>query len=90
MAHCALDVVRGARWKYVQFAAEGEVMPPLLFDLDDDPDQLHDRVREGDAAAAGREEAQRLLGWRMRFAERDLGGQLPTGNGLVTSRDEWR
>ncbi len=90
MAHCALDVVRGARWKYVQFAAEGEVMPPLLFDLDDDPDQLHDRVREGDAAAAGWEEAQRLLRWRMRFAERDLSGQLLTGNGLVTSRDEWR
>jgi len=65
-------------------------MPPLLFDLDHDPDQLHDLVREGDADAAGWEEAQRLLRWRVRFAERDLSGQLLTGNGLVTSRDEWR
>ena len=34
---CSLNVVRTAGWKYVQFAADDERMPPLLFDLDARP-----------------------------------------------------
>ncbi len=37
MSHCALAVSRGPRHKYVQFAADDGLFPPLLFDLDADP-----------------------------------------------------
>ena len=55
MAHCTLDAVRGEDTKYVQFAADGGLLPPILFDLTRDPDQLHDLVRQGEAGD---------LGWR--------------------------
>ena len=42
MEQCCLNVVRGERWKYVHFAADPDVLPPLLFDLDADPDQTQD------------------------------------------------
>ena len=50
MSHCALAVSRGPSHKYVQFATEADVFPPLLFDLEADPDQRHDLA--GDAAVA--------------------------------------
>ncbi|NIR39235.1 MAG: sulfatase, partial [Actinobacteria bacterium] len=46
---CALNVLRGERYKYVHFTA----LPPLLFDLDRDPHELHDLT----ADPAYREEA---------------------------------
>jgi hypothetical protein len=91
MAHCALDVGRSASTKYVQFAAEPSVLPPLLFDLDTDPGQLHDLVGSGEASASGWEAAQRLARWRMRSDDRTLSGTLLTsGDGMVEFRDEWR
>ena len=39
MSHCSLAVARGPRHKYVQFAADAAVLPPLLFDLSADPGQ---------------------------------------------------
>ena len=38
MEQCSLNVVRGPRWKYVHFAADPSVLPPLLFDLEADPE----------------------------------------------------
>jgi arylsulfatase A-like enzyme len=91
MAHCSLDVVRGRDLKYVQFAADPALLPPLLFDLDDDPFQLHDRVRRGEGGEAAWRAAQRLLLWRMRNDERALSGTVLTPDrGPVSSRDEWR
>jgi arylsulfatase A-like enzyme len=90
MAHCALDVVRGAEVKYVQFAADPAVLPPILFDLASDPQQLHDRVRSGDASELGWQAAQRLMRWRMHNDDRTLAGTLLTAEGgAVTARDEW-
>ena len=90
-AHCWLAVARTEAEKYVQFAADPAVFPPLWFDLDADPDQLDyeaavnapwDRV--GPAASA-------LLGWRMRNEERTLSYQLATPeDGLVVGGDAWR
>ena len=58
MSHCALAVSRGPRYKYVQFAADASVFPPLLFDLSDDPEQTHNLLVEegagGDARPPGR------------------------------------
>ena len=53
MGHCTLDVVRGRQVKYVQFAAAAAVLPPLLFDLKADPEQLHDLVPAGGASERG-------------------------------------
>jgi arylsulfatase A-like enzyme len=90
MAHCALDVSRGTDVKYVQFAADGGQLPPLLFDLVADPDQLHDLVREGGASDLGWAAAQRLLQWRMRNDDRTLSGTMLTSAGAVSARDTWR
>jgi arylsulfatase A-like enzyme len=91
MAHCSLEVSRGSEYKYVQFAADGDLFPPILFDLTVDPDQLHDGVPRGDGGEAGWQAAQRLLQWRMRHDERQLSGTVLTADqGPVTSRDEWR
>ncbi len=38
--HCSLAVIRTDDAKYVQFAADAEALPPLLFDLRADPGQL--------------------------------------------------
>ena len=90
MAHCALDVERGSDTKYVQFAAESTVLPPLLFDLTTDPRQLHDLVQAGEAAEKGWEATQRLLRWRMRYVERTLTGHMLGPGGMAVARDDWR
>ena len=90
MSHCSLAVARGARTKYVQFAADPSVLPPLLFDLDEDPAQLRDRLGGPGGHEPGFEAAQRLVRWRMRNEERTLSGRLLTASGPVEARDAWR
>jgi arylsulfatase A-like enzyme len=91
MAHCYLDVVRSDAVKYVQFADDPEVLPPLLFDLTDDPHQLHDLFRHGEAAQLGWEASQRMARWRMRYDDRTLSGTLLTAaDGPRVARDDWR
>jgi arylsulfatase A-like enzyme len=91
MAHCSLDVARGADVKYVQFAADAGILPPLLFDLGADPGQFHGRVVPGEGGDVAWHAAQRLLQWRMRNEDRQLAGTLLTPDrGPVSSRDEWR
>jgi len=98
MAHCTLDVIRSDSVKYVQFAADPAVLPPLLFDLRVDPDQLHDLIGgagEGGGSAPGWqamawEAARKLLQWRMRTDDRTLSGTVLTrSDGVVSARDEW-
>jgi arylsulfatase A-like enzyme len=100
MSHCALAVSRGPDYKFVQFAASPDLLPPLLFDLRTDPAQVHDLLGadgEGERGARGdRQEAawkasQELLQWHMRSAERTLSGSfLHPERGLVQTRDAWR
>ncbi len=89
MVHCVLDVLRGDDVKYVQFGADGALLPPILFDLDRDPEQLHDMVGAGEAGERGWEAAQRLLRWRMRTDDRTFTGSVVTDAGLVVARDQW-
>jgi arylsulfatase A-like enzyme len=92
--HCSLLVGRGRHEKYVEFSGDDEFMPPLLFDLDEDPSQLHDLC----AGRAGRrhadrawEAARRMLKWRMRNDERDMSRLfLDPREGVVTTTDDWR
>jgi arylsulfatase A-like enzyme len=76
---CNLDVLRGPRWKYVHCAA----LPPLLFDLQEDPEQLVNRADDPACASVVAEQAQRLLSWRMRHADRTLSTHHITPDGLV-------
>ncbi len=90
MSHLSLAVARGHRTKYVQFAADQAVFPPLLFDLVADPDQSEDRLARRGGAELGWEAAQRLVQWRMRTDERTLSGTLLGASGPLESRDRWR
>jgi arylsulfatase A-like enzyme len=78
MDKCSLAVVQDENYKYVHFAA----LPPLFFDLRDDPGQFVNRA--GDPAYAARmgEYAARMLNWRLGSAERTLTGYRATPNGL--------
>jgi arylsulfatase A-like enzyme len=78
MDKCTLAVVQDEDYKYVHFAA----LPPLFFDLKDDPGQFVNRA--GDPAYAARvgEYAARMLDWRLGFAERTLTGYRATPQGL--------
>ena len=80
---CNLDVVRGERWKYVHFAA----MPPLLFDLSEDPHELVDRSRDPACSGVMAECAQRLLSWRQRHADRRLSTMHLTPLGVAHRAD---
>lgn len=65
---CALGVLRGERHKYVHFAG----LPPLLFDLADDPGEFIDRAGDADYREILLDCAQRMLNWRMTHADRTL------------------
>jgi arylsulfatase A-like enzyme len=93
MSHCSLAVSRGPRYKYVQFATDARLFPPLLFDLADDPEQTRNLLAEGgpDVSAVAWSSAQELVQWQMRTAERTLSGSfLHAERGLVEARDDWR
>jgi arylsulfatase A-like enzyme len=78
MDKCALAVVQDEAFKYVHFAA----LPPLFFDLENDPGQFVNRA--GDPAYAARmgEYAAKMLDWRLGFAERTLTGYRSSPQGL--------
>jgi arylsulfatase A-like enzyme len=78
MDKCGLAVVQDEHYKYVHFAA----LPPLFFDLKADPGQFVNRA--ADPAYAGRvgDYAQKMLNWRLGFADRTLTGYRATPKGL--------
>jgi arylsulfatase A-like enzyme len=68
MEHCCLDAIVTGRHKYVHFAA----LPPLLFDLADDPGETRNLAAEPGNESLLLELAQRLLSFRLRHADRTL------------------
>lgn len=79
MDECSLAVVRDENYKYVHFTA----LPPLFFDLRDDPHQFVNRAADPAYAPLVRDYAQKMLDWRLRFAERTLTGFRASPEGLV-------
>jgi len=65
---CQLGIIRGRRWKYVHFAT----LPSLLFDLEADPMEMNNLAQDPKHASVVLDYAQRMLSWRMRYAERTL------------------
>jgi len=78
MDECSLCVIQDDRFKYVHFAA----LPPLLFDLADDPHQINNLAALPAYATAVRDYAQKMLSWRMRHADRTLTHFRASPNGL--------
>jgi len=78
MDQCSLAVVQDERWKYVHFAA----LPPLLFDLRNDPGQFRNLAEDAAHAAVVRDCAQRMLNWRLSAADKTLTGYRATPKGL--------
>lgn len=65
---CQLAILRGERWKYVHFAA----LPPLLFDLQQDPHEMNDLSRSPAHREVMLEMAQKMLSWRLLHQEHVL------------------
>jgi arylsulfatase A-like enzyme len=76
--HCSLAVIQDAEAKYVHFAA----LPPLFFDLRNDPHQFENRAGDPGVASRVRDYAQRLLSHRLKHAERTLTHFRATPRGL--------
>ena len=81
---CTLCALRGERYKYVHFTA----MPPLFFDLEDDPAEMVNRAEDPQYQERMLEYAQKMLSWRMSHDERVLANVRLTPNGLVEHRPE--
>ena len=76
---CCLNVIRGKRYKYVHFAA----LPPLFFDLEKDPDELHNLAEEPEYRELVLRYAQKMISWRMVNDERTLTGMKVGPKGVV-------
>jgi arylsulfatase A-like enzyme len=79
---CSLAVHRDARFKYVHFAG----LPPLPFDLADDPDELRNVAHDSAYADIRLAAAEALLAWRAAHLDRTLTGLLLTPRGVVDGR----
>ena len=66
---CNLAVIRSEKFKYVHF---GGGLPPLLFDLDDDPAELRNRAADAAYRGTRLEFAERLLDWRAEHLDQTL------------------
>jgi arylsulfatase A-like enzyme len=77
---CSYAVIRDARYKYVHFAA----LPPLLFDLSTDSDEMHNLADRPEMATVVRDYAQKMLNWRLTHAERTLTNMQLTSEGVFS------
>lgn len=90
---CNLAVTRTARHKYVHF---GGGLPPLLFDMENDPGELHNRADDPDYSGIRLEMAERLLEWRAEHLDQSLALCELTEDGIAGSyaapswRSGWR
>lgn len=75
---CQLAIIRGRRWKYVHFAA----LPPLLFDLENDSNEMNDLSRDPKHAGIMLEMAQKMLSWRLKHQEHVLTNLHNGPNGI--------
>lgn len=79
---CQLAIIRGVRWKYVFFAA----LPPLLFDLTNDPWEMNDLSRDPAHQAVMLDMAHKMLSWRLLHQEHVLTNLHNGPNGVLDLR----
>ena len=75
---CSLAVLRAKDYAYVHFAA----LPPLLFDLKNDPYWLQNVADDPKHQQAALRMARKMLDWRLSHADRSLTGYAISANGL--------
>jgi arylsulfatase A-like enzyme len=83
---CAVNVIRGERYKYIHFTA----LPALLFDLVEDPGEFRNLAEDPAYQPILLEHAQKMLSWRMNHDERVLANTLLTPNGVVERKSPRR
>ena len=72
--------MRSADTKYVHFAG----LPPLLFDLRNDPGELVDLAQDERAQPRVADYSRRLLSWRMKHTDKTLSHlQVTPATGLI-------
>ncbi len=76
---CAVNVLRGERYKYIHFTA----LPPLLFDMLEDPGEFRNLAGDPAFQPIVLECAQKMLSWRMNHDERVLANTRLTSAGVV-------
>jgi arylsulfatase A-like enzyme len=76
---CNFSVIRGSRYKYVHFAN----LPPLLFDLERDPNEYTNLATAGDYAKLTLQYAQKLISWRLAHEDQTLTHMMATDKGMV-------
>jgi len=79
---CNLAVIRDHRYKYVHFSA----LPPLFFDLQQDPGEFINQAENPDYQTLVREYAQKMLSWKMNHNERGMTETKLGEGGAVTRR----
>jgi len=71
-------------FKYVHFAA----LPPLFFDLENDPAELHNLAGDSSYAHLILEYAQKMISWRMINDERTLTHMMVGPSGVIERSTE--
>src|SRR5215475_9857382 len=82
MHQCTMNIVRGARYKYVHFTK----LPPLFFDLETDPGEFKNLAGESAYLPLVLESAQKLLSWRMNHDEQTLTHIVLSEQGPISRR----
>lgn len=77
---CTLAVLRTATHKYVHFAGG---LPPLLFDLENDPGELVNLADDPAHSATRLEMAERMLAWRTEHLDQSLALSELTDQGIA-------
>ena len=80
---CALAILREARYKLVHFSAD---LPPLLFDLKDDPQEMRNLADDPAHAETLLRLTRKLLSHRMRHADHALSHMKITEKGVFGYR----
>ncbi len=75
----SLNVIRDNDYKYVHFAE----MQDLLFDIKNDPDELHNLAEDPSYTKIVLEYAKKMLSWRMENDERTLSYMLAGTEGIT-------
>ena len=83
---CTMNVIRDERYKYVHFTA----LPPLLFDLEEDPAEFRNLADDPASQGLMLEYAQKMLSWRMAHDERRLANTKLTPSGSVERNEPRR
>ena len=76
---CNLTVIRDEAFKYVHFAG----LPPLLFDLKNDPGELRNLAQDPSHAGIALTYAQKLLSWRLAHEDQTLTHKMASDRGII-------